>query len=382
MSDLLRRSTKLSVQPRIKAGIRNDIGLIWATNYATDTIPGAGGAILDSVTGRMAFSQDSSNYISGLDATAGGLAGKYNIGSNVASVNYVLPGIAPYAYQRCREFTLLLSIVFDGSASSAQYVNFRISYELTLDIFSRTATSLTFGSDWAGTWNGASQQTMTGLKTGDVVTIVVSVNQAGARFFCNGKYTGSKSAGLSSWYLSSGTAMQMAQGGYDKRLCQAMFDRAIPDDLARSLSENPWQIFKDQNRQTFPAASVSLQLLSPASDITAGAWSPSTGTTLYGVIDESAASDTDYIYASSASYSEVKLQAGNDPVSSTGHVLNYRLMAGTGDVLVALKQGAATIASWSHTLTGSAQDISQTLTGTQADSITDYTDLRVGFTSS
>ena len=49
---------------------------------------------------------------------------------------------------------------------------------------------------------------------------------------------------------------------------------------------------------------------------------------------------------------------------------------------VALKQGSTTIASWGpHSLTGSAQDFAQTLTGGQADSITDYSALRVEFTS-
>ena len=50
--------------------------------------------------------------------------------------------------------------------------------------------------------------------------------------------------------------------------------------------------------------------------------------------------------------------------------------------ILALKQGSTTIASWGpHSLTGSAQDFAQTLTGGQADSITDYSALRVEFTS-
>ena len=92
------------------------------------------------------------------------------------------------------------------------------------------------------------------------------------------------------------------------------------------------------------------QKLAPVSDVAAGSWLPSSGSDLYAMVDETAYS--------------------------------YRLLAGSGTIAVALKQGSTTIASWGpHSLTGSAQDFAQTLTGTQADSITDYSALRVEITS-
>jgi hypothetical protein len=155
----------------------------------------------------------------------------------------------------------------------------------------------------------------------------------------------------------------------------------LPEQLARRLSENPWQIF-GAKRKLVGLIVPSVQLLVPASDITTGTWAPSTGATLFGVLDETTADSADYIFTTANSdYAEVKLNSATDPLVSTGHILNYWIEPGSGSITVALKQGATTIASWTHTLTGSVQNISQTLTGTQADSITDYTDIRVSVLS-
>lgn len=127
---------------------------------------------------------------------------------------------------------------------------------------------------------------------------------------------------------------------------------------------------------------VLTQKLAPVSDVAAGSWLPSTGSDLYAMVDETAYSDADYIYATSATTCTLALASGSDPSSSSGHILRYRLLAGSGTIAVALKQGSTTIASWGpHALSGVAQDFAQTLSGGQADSITDYTALRVEFTS-
>lgn len=127
---------------------------------------------------------------------------------------------------------------------------------------------------------------------------------------------------------------------------------------------------------------VTSQKLAPVSDVAAGSWTPSSGSDLYAMLDETSYSDTDYIAATSATTCTLALASGSDPSSSTGHILRYRLLSGSGTVTVTLKQGTTTIASWGpHTLTGAAQDFAQTLTGGEADSITDYSALRVEFTS-
>ena len=100
------------------------------------------------------------------------------------------------------------------------------------------------------------------------------------------------------------------------------------------------------------------------------------------MLDEGTYSDADYIVSATPSTCEMRVTTATDPAVSTGHILRYRLLAGTGSITAILKQGSTTIASYGpHTLTGSAQDFTQTLTGGEADSITDYGDLRVVFTS-
>lgn len=152
-----------------------------------------------------------------------------------------------------------------------------------------------------------------------------------------------------------------------------------------SFTRNPWQIFTPIKKLIFTSIPVGAvpQLLAPISDLSSGGWTPSTGGTLYGCIDETIADASDYIISSSATSCEVGLAVGTDPLASTGHILRYELLSGTGSITVTLKQGATTIASFGpHSLTGATQDFTQTLSGGQADSITNYGALSVVFTAS
>lgn len=171
-----------------------------------------------------------------------------------------------------------------------------------------------------------------------------------------------------------------SQGFVGRRYCFSAHETLAANRLVRS---SPWQIFKGSPNVVLLFSQVigaQPQLLSPSSDISTGAWTSSLGGALYAAIDETTVSDADYITANSATACEMKLATGIDPAVSTGHILRYRLLAGSGSLTVRLKQGTATIAAWGpHTLTGAVQDFAQTLTGAQADSITDYGDLRVSF---
>jgi hypothetical protein len=129
------------------------------------------------------------------------------------------------------------------------------------------------------------------------------------------------------------------------------------------------------------------QFVSPISDVTLGSWTP---TPLYPNIDEATVDDSNYITSGSNPVSdvcEVAFDILNDPSVSTGHIVYYRYRkAGNAgkqvDLQVDLVQGTTVIATWTHTDIGvGIQQKSQTLTGTQADSITDYTDLRLRFTA-
>ena len=126
------------------------------------------------------------------------------------------------------------------------------------------------------------------------------------------------------------------------------------------------------------------QFLRPDSDTAAGTWlSSTTGASLYTMIDESSSDDTDFIYALNAGVVKVALSAGTDPSSSTGHVVRYRAQGnGVNDLRVYLvdTSGPGTVASWTEaaaaaTMTG----YSHTLSGAEADAISDYTSLELWF---
>jgi len=130
----------------------------------------------------------------------------------------------------------------------------------------------------------------------------------------------------------------------------------------------------------------------PISDVSTGSW---TTTTLWSRIDEVTASDTDFIQSAnnpSNDTCEVALTSSlTDPSSSASHTVRYRAnytTSGGGSpptitLECRLMQGTTQIATQTTTLsTGSAavwQDLTFTLSGAQADSITDYTDLRLRF---
>jgi hypothetical protein len=137
-----------------------------------------------------------------------------------------------------------------------------------------------------------------------------------------------------------------------------------------------------------------MAISAPSSDVVVNSWTTDGGgsTNLYATIDETAASDTDYVQSPAAptagQYYAAGLQASSDPLSSSGHIVHYRyqknVSGGAVDLTVDLRQGASiVIASWTHTDIGSSWTTqNQTLSGAEADSITDYSDLRLRFTPS
>lgn len=117
----------------------------------------------------------------------------------------------------------------------------------------------------------------------------------------------------------------------------------------------------------------------PSSDTTAGAWLPSTGSSLYATLDEVSPDDADYIYTNSVSTCKIALNAVTDPLTSSGQIVSYRVWSPNSDGLtVRLMQGATEIASWTHTvLPTSPTTYQQTLTAGQCDAITDYSVLAI-----
>lgn len=132
----------------------------------------------------------------------------------------------------------------------------------------------------------------------------------------------------------------------------------------------------------YASATFQAQLLLPTADITDGSWTPSSGTDLFAVLDEPVIDSANYISTTTDTSCEIRLGIGNNPTVNTGHIIRYRILAGLGYITVVLKQGATTIASFGpHLLTREIQDFEQYLTENQASSISDYSDLRMVFTT-
>lgn len=131
------------------------------------------------------------------------------------------------------------------------------------------------------------------------------------------------------------------------------------------------------------------QIAVPISDVTDGSWLNELGsnTNLFASLDETVASDVDYIISSALAPAatdtcEVGLTSLTDPMLSTGHIVSYRYRCsiGAANLTVRLMQGATIIASWTHTSVSSSYAVAtQTLAGVEADAITDYTNLRLRF---
>lgn len=133
------------------------------------------------------------------------------------------------------------------------------------------------------------------------------------------------------------------------------------------------------------APASTIQTSRPDSDIAStgavGVPTPGAGSGIYARLAENV--DTSYAQLSDLGSVQVGTAALVDPLSSTGHVVRYRAAyaggAASGQVTVTLKQGAVTVASWVDVLTASFADYSHTLTGPEADAITDYGDLNLTF---
>lgn len=165
---------------------------------------------------------------------------------------------------------------------------------------------------------------------------------------------------------------------FDGRIaCVYMWDRILSAEEQIAISNNPWQIFapnrqllynnptlfytrqlpnysvnvlqNDSNKNyQLPATNlnvgnvvqnVELTYLQPNSDKIIGNWAASTGNTLYGVLRDSSAGDSDYIQSTSATSCEIKLETGSTPISKDNHSLKYRILSGSGNLEVSLRQG-------------------------------------------
>lgn len=131
-----------------------------------------------------------------------------------------------------------------------------------------------------------------------------------------------------------------------------------------------------------------MQYSRPNSTVASATWG-FVGGSFFGAIGEVVADDTDYIWASaggSITDAEVGLSAVSDPSSSSDHTVYFRYSTTTvppyaapNELTVSLYEGATLIASDTVEPTGTITTGSFTLSGPEADAITDYSALSLRF---
>jgi hypothetical protein len=160
------------------------------------------------------------------------------------------------------------------------------------------------------------------------------------------------------------------------------FNRYLEISERLALLDNPWQVFKPIKRQFWSQATnlLSARYARPIETISNSGWLASEGSDLPAMINEETPNDTTYIYSNTyAAVYEGKLQPVEDPNTSNAQVIKYKTRSLYGNTLIAkLKQGGTVIATRTHTNVPTEwTQYSMILTEAEADSITDYTDLRV-----
>lgn len=130
--------------------------------------------------------------------------------------------------------------------------------------------------------------------------------------------------------------------------------------------------------------------LRPTTDITDGSWLNELGSNvnLYASVDEGQPYDnTDYIESGALpDTTELRITSSGDPAASDYHTVQYALAkqgTSTLNLDVYLMEGTTQIAHWTDVDIPATETLYQhTLSGAEADSITDYTNLRIRFTVS
>jgi hypothetical protein len=356
-------------QPSYKARENRALGLLSALSFTSHNMALLGGA---TVAGRL-----SGAALIG-DGTAACATRKISISASpplfvvVHVTRLVTPGASETIYSISSDVDIG---AFLGIRTTTDSIGFTVFYR-TVD-----------GGEFFEVGN-ASGITTTG-KDYCVVGVVPTLNSADAYIYVNGvKYNFEQAAGgtlgSTSVVYTNETVCAVRRNGSTagaSKWCvyNCGFGKGISERAAKYISLHPLEIFEPETIPLF-FSTVTAQYARPTSDVSSGTWTASSGSDLYAMLDETAASDADYITTTGASTCEVALNTLSDPSSSTGHIVRYRISASSGGITVRLRQGTTTIATWTHaSAPTSLTTYEQTLTGGEADSITDYSALRLQF---
>jgi hypothetical protein len=130
-----------------------------------------------------------------------------------------------------------------------------------------------------------------------------------------------------------------------------------------------------------PPATVAYYFL--GSDVSTGNWTPSSGVTLYGVLDEITPSDADYARSGlnpSSDLMEVKFAGVVPPVDTSNFVVSYRIKCDANQYssVFLFQPGPGLIQQWFHWPGPTSwTQFDQTVDPANVALITDFSDLRL-----
>jgi hypothetical protein len=188
----------------------------------------------------------------------------------------------------------------------------------------------------------------------------------GVALFVNGRVLASANAQNKALVTGAGNitahwAQAAGNQGYLTAF-NAFWSRALTDAEMLSVSLNPWQLFT-QDRPAWTAEAASVTVYRPGSDITVNGWTPSTGSDLFAMLDETTLDRGDYITSPNLTNSttlgwQSPMAAGTydisvdfDRTGSTGELRMVLLDSGGSQVGVTAWQTAPASAA-THTFTG------------------------------
>lgn len=194
----------------------------------------------------------------------------------------------------------------------------------------------------------------------------------------------------SQWTSNNSFGVPFTMGsGFSIELDWVAFEYSYASYDLRPIEHQDGDIFGSQS--LWPSSSFG-----PIEDITLGTWTNEldSNVDIYTSIDEQpTANNYDYIKSAYLTPSandvyETRLPPVKDPLTSNNHYINYTIQSHTIDgtkanLTVTLLQNTTVIAQWVHIDVPEVyQNVSQSLSNTEIDSITNYGDLRIRFEAS
>ncbi len=313
------------------AGVALDRGHPWAQHLQhlwpfNDGGAGAGGTTQDVAAGAVGQFKSGAVWRRGGHGT-----GAYcEIGTN----NQVLLGTTDGLQLPTHDCTILLGQTKLDPATLAPSFSFAVDDggDATLRLnaqlpWSDGVTSFDFG----GASEGTTRLSVSGLTYGDDFW-AFTAGPRGMEIWQNSilraSNAGNPTRGTTSAPFALGAAIGKAVTA-DRVLAWyfAVFAKQLPKGTLAGLSALPFAMFAPPVWRRYFISSVAVQTAVPISDISSGSWTPSTGASLFGTIDETVADDSDFDSSGvtpTADVMEVRLTSLTDPSSSTGHSVSYR----------------------------------------------------------